>query len=148
MSEPKVVEGVVYGADRLCAEWLAERMPFPFLIREDTRALGVWDGKRLIAATAYDGWNGGHVVASIASEGPRARWATRPVLRRLFAYPFQHVGRITTTTNASDRAISRFNFSLGFIPEAVLRGAWFNGGDMQVWRMMRDECPWTGGDNG
>lgn len=148
MSQPSVIDGVVYGADRLCAEWLADRMPWPFLIHADTRALGVWDGRRLIAAVAYDGWNGGHCVASIASEGPGSKWATRPVLRHLFGYPFQHVGRITTTTDASDRSIARFNMQLGFAPEATLRGAWYDGGDMTVWRMMRADCPWLEGSDG
>lgn len=146
MSEPQVFDGVVYGADRLCAEWLAERIGEPFIIRSDTRALGVWDGRRLIAAVAFDGWNGQNVVASIAAEGPRSRWATRPVLRRLFGFPFAHANRITCLVRSGNRTSQRMLAAMRFEPEATLMGAASDGGDLAVWRMFKRDCPWIGRD--
>lgn len=142
MTKPSIHEGVVYGADRLCAEWLAERIGEPFIIREDTRALGVWDGKRLIAVVAYDGWNGSNVVASIVTEGPKSRWASRPVLRRLFAYPFAHASRITLLQRVGHWPAHKLAMALRFTPEATLRGAAHDGSDLLIWRMFRAECPW------
>lgn len=143
---PVVVDDVLYGADRLVAEWVLKRIGEPHGPITEMAALGVWRDRRLIAGVVYEGFNGANCYAAIAAEGPSSRWVSRPVLAHLFGYPFVQLGlsRITCLIRASNRPSQRLCWGLGFTPEFTAARAASDGGDLQGWRMFRADCQWIG----
>jgi RimJ/RimL family protein N-acetyltransferase len=59
---------------------------------KDCSAIAVLDGERLIAAVVYKNWDRESGVIEMMTAAVDRRWLTRPVLRALFAYPFDQLG--------------------------------------------------------
>ena len=138
----RIVDDILYGADAQVARWVAERIP-GYRIAPDVRALGVVRDGALIAATTYENFNGVHIEASIAAE-PGSGWASRKVMRHLFGYPFVQLGvqAISLTVAANNLPSLNLVTKMGFKPEALIRLAAPDGGDIVVFKMWRDECKW------
>lgn len=141
-----IADSVLYGADMQVARWLARRVanysPTPAV-----RALGILKGGKLVAGVAYEHFNGVHVEAVIAGEG--GRWASRPVLRRIFGYPFEQLGvaAISVSVPMSNLASLNLATKLGFQPEALVTFAAHDGGTLVILKAFRNTCEWLG-DNG
>lgn len=95
----------------------------------------------LIAAVAYEGFNGRNIWIHVAGLAGRL-WATPMWGRAVFGYPFLVCGveRISGYVNASNTASRRFARRLGFRVESTLEGAAADGGDVLIYRMWRREC--------
>lgn len=105
------------------------------------KGIGLERDGELIAGVLYEGYNGKNVWMHVAAE-PGGRWLTREFLRVCFAYPFIQLGcdRVSGAVENSNTAAKRFDEHLGFRPEAVLRGAAQDGGDVTLYVMWKDEC--------
>jgi len=114
----------------------------PGLARADgMRCIGLRKHGDLVAATIYEGFNGRNVWMHVAA-APGARWLVRGYLKACFAYPFNVCGvdRVSGYVNDSNHAAKRFDEHLGFTPEARLRGAAPDGGDVILYVMWRENC--------
>ena len=114
----------------------------PGLARADgMRCIGLRKHGALVAATVYEGFNGRNMWMHVAAE-PGARWLVRGYLLACFAYPFNVCGvdRVSGYVNDSNEAAKRFDEHLGFMPEARLRGAAADGGDVILYVMWRENC--------
>jgi RimJ/RimL family protein N-acetyltransferase len=139
----RVEDRVVYGMDAHVLEWLKPRIP-AFVPQEGARALGIVDAAGTpVAGVAYEQYNGIHLLASIAAE-PGAAWCSRKVLARIFGYPFleldcQAISLIVAATNLPSLNLAT---KLGFHGEAVIKCAAYDGSDVIVLKMFREECRW------
>lgn len=142
----KIIGRVLYRADDLVLRWLAKRIP-AYQISDGARALGVVQGKQLVAAVAYERWNGVHCEVSIAAE-PGSRWADRETLRQLFSYPFTAMGCEAISVLVAQTNLQSLNLAakLGFVPEAIIAFAAHDGSPLVVLKMFRGQCRWI--DNG
>ncbi|MFP4044876.1 MAG: hypothetical protein ACLFTP_09965 [Rhodosalinus sp.] len=139
----KVLDRVVYGMDRAVLAWMAQRIP-AFVPEAGSTALGVVDRTGTpVAGVAYERYNGIHLDASIAAE-PGAAWCSRPVLNRIFSYPFVQMNcrAISVIVPASNLPSINLATKLGFRGEAIVRCAAYDQSDVLVLKMFRDECRW------
>ena len=145
-TSPALVGDVLYFADEQVSRWVGARLPQPWTYSPDMRALGVMRHGRLAAGVIYHSYNGTNVVCEIAAV-PGSGWATRQALYHLFAYPFETLGcqRITVLVNRANRASIKLVLTMGFTPEATLRGSAADGDDIIAFAMFRHECQWIGG---
>ena len=94
---------------------------------------------RLVAAVAYDGYNGAQILMHARVDDPHA--VTRELIWMVFSYPFEQLGvrRITGLVEKSNKSSRKLAERLGFKLEASLKTA-HPTGDLLVYRMFRDEC--------
>ena len=108
---------------------------------DDMRGIGLTRDGQLIAAAVYEGFNGHNIWAHLCGV-PGARWMTKDFLKAGFAYPFLvcKVQRISGYVNASNLEARRLNEHFGYKVEATLRGAGYDGGDVLIYVMRREDC--------
>lgn len=113
------------------------------------KGLGLERGGELVAGVLYEGFNGRNVWMHVAAV-PGRRWMTREYLQYTFEYPFYEMGvdRVSGYVDASNEQARRFDEHLGFKPEAVLKGAASDGGDVVIYCMWRDDCRFLRGKHG
>lgn len=105
------------------------------------KGIGLEKDARLVAGVVYEGFTGHNIFMHVAAE-PGGKWLTRGFLSAAFAYPFDQLGvdRVTGWVEASNERARRFDEHLGFTPEAVLKGAATDGGDVIIYTMWRKDC--------
>jgi RimJ/RimL family protein N-acetyltransferase len=105
------------------------------------QALGLEKDGALVAGIAFEGFNGHNIWGHLAAT-PGSRWMNRAFLHASFAYPFLQCGvqRFSAYVDASNLAARRLDEHLGFTPEATLRGAGSDGGDVIIYVMRREDC--------
>lgn len=121
--------------------WSFVRQHVPVNVVSDMKGLGLERDGELVAGVLYENWSGPNVWMHVAAV-PGSRWLNREFLRYCFHYPFMELGcsRVSGYVEASNEAARRFDEHLGFKPEAVLKGAATDGGDVILYVMWRDEC--------
>jgi|SRR5579859_457835 len=132
---------VIYGQDRVVAEWVCARAPHSDGGFEKFTTIGFADDSGLVAGLIYDEYRGNSMRIAMASSTPR--WATRETLYALFAYPFLQlkVKRLTAYTGKSMASVRRFLERLGFVLEGTIREG-FADDDCVIYGMLRNECRW------
>jgi RimJ/RimL family protein N-acetyltransferase len=140
---------LVYGQDRLVAEWVAAKLGLSGA--DDFMpcvAIGIVRDDRLVAGVVYNNYQTDRegsplsIEMTIASTSPR--WASRKVLTELFEYPFiqlrvKRVQALTSVGNAEAQSLLK---RLGFSQEGVHRCAYSDGEDAVSWGMLKHECKW------
>ena len=138
----------VGGADPFVTAWVARVLDMDPADFGPCSACGVVVGDRLVAGVVYNEYRqmkaGSSMQASIASTTPR--WATKRVLRDLFAYPFVQIGvtRLWASTSRRNKRTKEFLHRLGFRMEGIARRAHDGTVDAAVYSMMPEECRWLG----
>lgn len=138
----------VAGADRFVAAWVARALDVDPAEFGPCSACGVALGGRLVAGVVYNEYRimraGSSIQASIASTTPR--WASRAVLRDLFAYPFVQMGvsRLWASTSRKNKRARGFLERLGFRFEGIARRAYDGAVDAALYSMLPAECRWIG----
>lgn len=121
--------------------WVEERLNLRF---EKAAGIGVALDGQLVAGVVYSEYrpNVPAIDASIVSTDPA--WASRSVLRAIFAYPFNQLGveRLSATTAKRNKTAREFLVRLGFQLEGIGRRAFPGGGDAAVYSILRNECRW------
>jgi len=125
---------------RAVLPFMREHIP-GFAACEGQQAIGLRRDGVLVAGAVYEGFNGRNLWVHLAG-APGARWMTREFLRAGFAYPFVVCGceRISGYVLESNLAAQRLNEHLGWQPEARLRGAAPDGGDVILYVMWKKDC--------
>lgn len=145
--EPIVLDGVLYGAPFLVAQFVAERIPHlpGGQFRGGVSALGAVKDEKLIGGVVFTDYREHDIDVSLAFDDPR--WVRKALLGRLFAYPFVDLGcaRITALTADDDR-MQKFMRWIGWRQEGRHVQALDGTHDMLSWRMLRSECRWLEGN--
>jgi RimJ/RimL family protein N-acetyltransferase len=107
-------------------------------------AIGLERHGEIIAGAVYEGFTGTNMYVHLAGV-PGRRWMTREFLYAGFRYPFVQLKaqRITAPVEASNEDALRLNRHLGFVNEAVLRGA-MPSGDLILMVMWKERCRFIG----
>lgn len=108
-----------YECDPRMADWVAQRIPACGRGFGDCRAFGVFRDEEVIAGVVFHNWSPefGTIEMSAASES--RRWLTRPILHKIFAYPFgfcQMVFAQHSTDNPARRIWQRLGADEHLIP--------------------------------
>lgn len=95
---------------------------------------------RLVAAVAFNDFNGANMCIHVASDGSK-NWLNKHFLKCVFDYAFNHckVKRLTGIVPSSNIAARRFDEHLGFVEEARLKDA-HPDGDLILYRMRKEDC--------
>lgn len=123
-------------------EFVQKYVPLAFV--SNMTAVGLERDGELIAGVIYEGFNGHNVWMHCAIPGR----LTREFLHYCFEYPFLELGckRVSGYVEASNAKARRFDEHLGFKPEARLRGAASDGGDVILYVMTREGCRYVAQD--
>lgn len=126
-------------------EWLeaASKLLGVRFIPEQSAWISCLDGDRLLAVTVFTRFSPWNCEMSIASWSPR--WGFRKYLDLCFGYAFRQCGveRVSVVCEESNAKSRDMVQRLGWKEEARLV-KWFGKQDGILYRMLRDECPWTG----
>jgi len=108
------------------------------------QGLGLEKNGELVAGVLYEGFNGVNAWMHVGAT-PGKRWMTKTFLRAAFVYPFVQLGckRVSGYVEASNMVAREFDEHLGFKQEAVLRGAASDGGDVILYVMRKEDCPYV-----
>lgn len=93
---------------------------------EKFATMGVFNGDTLIAGSVYHNWQPEAGVVEISSASISKRWLTKPVIRAMFAFPFDHLDcqlvvlRVSQRNHVMCEIAERFGFQAYPIPR--LRG--------------------------
>lgn len=103
-----------------------------------TRGIGLMKGTQLVAACAFDWWNGANVYMHTRIVGRTTKtywWA-------IFDYAFNKLNcaRATALVEAGNEACVKLITHLGFEQEATMSGAGRKGQNMLVYRLNREDC--------
>lgn len=134
---PEVINGVLYGADELVAEWVHRKMQAD-KPSEPCVALGVFARDRLALGAVFSNHQDRDITVSFAAEPhgckPRA-------IAQILAYPFHQLGlpRVTAEIPLSNAASIRFATGLGFVREGVKRRAAPDGGHVGVYGLLKKD---------
>lgn len=73
---------------------------------------------------------------------------TRAYLRELFAYPFKELGvkRVTVMPPSTNVKAISWDMRVGFVREAKMKGAAWDGSDLEILVMWKEDCRWLGSD--
>lgn len=117
----------------------------PLAWTDNLKGIGLEKDGAMVAGVLYEGWNGHNVWMHVGAT-PGCRWMTKAYLHECFHYPFVTAGctYVRGYVEASNTAARRFDEHIGFKPEAVLKGAASDGGDVILYVMHRDECRFLG----
>jgi len=128
-------------AQGFALKWAQERMPGCFPFDDKAKAIMLFEDDRLKAVTVFTDYYVRNVQMHIASDGSK-NWMTRAFLRTSFGYPFLQLGvlRVTGLVAASNGDALRFDQHLGFRIEGRMRCASYDGSDLLVLGMLRQEC--------
>ena len=105
------------------------------------KGIGLERDGEMIAGVIFEGYTGHNIWMHVAAE-PGSHWLTRDFLRAVFTYPFVQLGvdRVSGHVDASNAEARRFDEHLGFQPEATLKGAARDGGDVILYVMWKKDC--------
>jgi len=117
---------------------------YPIKRGDGQKGLGLVSDSEMVAGVIYDEYNGHNIFMHVAARHEK-NWLTREYLRLSFHYPFNQLGcsRVTGWIEDSNTKSKRFAEHLGFKKEAVLNGAATDGGDVILYRMLREECKYV-----
>jgi RimJ/RimL family protein N-acetyltransferase len=104
-------------------------------------AMGLLKDGELVAGVVFDNVGKHNAWLHIAAK-PGGRWLIRSAIARPFFYAFKvcKLDRISGYINATNYRTRKFVEHLGFRPEAVLRGAAEDGGDIVIYVMFSKDC--------
>jgi RimJ/RimL family protein N-acetyltransferase len=106
------------------ARWVASRIPH---VGDagfgPCQAIGIAREGRLVAGVVFHDWQPAALTLQLSMAADTPLWASRAVLRGLFAYAFVTAGvhKLWTATPHDAARVLRFNRGVGLKPEATLR---------------------------
>ncbi|WP_248447147.1 GNAT family N-acetyltransferase [Sinorhizobium meliloti] len=108
------------------ARFVASRIPGCDRGFEHFTTLGMIEGEHLVAGVVFHNYAPEAGVIELSSASASRRWLTRPMLKAMFGYPFDHIGCQMAVLRVSERntgmieIAERFGFKAYRVPR--LRG--------------------------
>lgn len=117
---------VVFGQDKVVAEWIAARLGQTGFAGYFMSAIGVVENGELVGATAFHNYYPNEGVIEMTSASASSRWLTRGMIKAIFTYVFDYLGcqmvvmRVSANNSRMLNIGNRFGFNSYTIPR--LRG--------------------------
>jgi RimJ/RimL family protein N-acetyltransferase len=126
-----------------CADWVQARIPNILEWGDWYQAIAMERNGEIIAGAVYNHYNRVDIQIHIAFRDRHS--LTRQCVRAAFGYPFNQLKcqRITAEIDAANTASRRFTEHIGFRYEGRRRRALPNGGDLVIYGLLVEECPWV-----
>ena len=83
--------------------WCAAHIGLSGRLQAPYSTMGVFDGETLIGVMLYNNYQPEEGVIEIHGAATTPRWLTRPVLREMFAFPFERLGCQLVVMRVSER---------------------------------------------
>lgn len=133
---------LIYGQDDLLCQWAGLKLAADKDFFTFSKAIGVMQGKKIIAAVIYHNCTDFCIEMSVVSVDKR--WATRHNLRAFFAYPFTQLGlrRVQALCSDKDEGVQMFLKRLGFTHEGTHPCGYHDGGTALSFGMLKQNCRW------
>lgn len=94
---------LVYPPFDVLSKWVGAQIEGGHRGFGECTGIGVAHDDRLVAGVIYHNWCPEHCVIEMSAAATDRRWLTRPVLRRIFEYPFDELGcGVVMTRNHPD----------------------------------------------
>ena len=139
---------IVYDSPEI-TEWAAQRL---FNIGMEywgpCRSIGQFLEGKIISAVIYNNFerrpDNTVYCCEMSVASIDKRWANKPYLKAIFAYPFIQLGleRVQIRTSIHNEGANSLVSRLGYIKEGKHRSAFWNGDDCYSWSMLKDDCKW------
>ena len=109
--------------------------------KERSNAIGLKNGKNVVAGVVYENWNGKSVIVHIAIK----ERLTAAFLAAIFDYPFNvcNVNKLIAPVSSNNAKALKLITNMGFTEEARLKDADTNG-DIVLLTMARASCRFLG----
>ena len=119
-------------------EWVMERIK-GYYAGPSSYPVAVLRGEELLAVVIYDNWRGTDITLTVAAESPR--WITKETAATLLTYPFTtlNVSRITALARKDNKRSRRLIRGMGFKEEGCVRCADYDGADMILYGLTRQD---------
>jgi RimJ/RimL family protein N-acetyltransferase len=143
----QLIGNVLLGADKEVAEWVGARISHVghqgFGLHS---AIGVMRHGKPVAGAVYHGF-GGHIVEVSFAAEHGSRWASRSVLRALFAYPFHQLGCVVMVARTAkrNRRARKLLRALGFQETGMVPKGLDGKRDAIIYCIEKDNCRWLKG---
>ncbi len=137
----QVLDAVLYGADAHVLAFMRDRLPS---VRDwgPCAALGIVRDGTLIGGVVFNNFHPevGDVLISAAFD--TSAWFRPRTVRRVFAFPFDHLGcaRLSDHVPRKLKPARRFAEKAGFRLEGVKRRGFDGRQDLMLYGMLREEC--------
>ena len=151
--QPVIVDNVLYHANSIVATWMHDKMGETQLVETGFRAFGIIDpaskseriSERIIAGAYFhshkdiNGWR--DITVAVAMQ-PEAMIHPKSI-KRILEYPFTQLGLpgISAEIDIGNLNAVKGAGDLGFELIGTKRLAGANGGDVGVFRLYPDKCP-------
>ena len=127
-------------------KWVSDKLKGDVDLPLTSPSYGVMIDGKLAGGVVFVGYDGHNSYMHVASDGSR-RWITKKLIRMTFALPFILAGcrRVTGLVRTDNLEAQHFDEKLGFKREGIIRKADFDGCDLIVYGMLKEECRWIKG---
>ena len=139
---------LIFGHDRLIAEWVADQIKFGASVHDDSTAIGVINNQGdILAGVVYYMHSEVDVRMAVAAL-PKVQWVTRQTLKVFFGHVFydpplgMSKRRATTVVHKKNKHARQFNESAGFKLEGVHPEAFPDGGTAISYGLLKRNCKW------
>ena len=141
MTEPTIVDGVLYGMDAQVAAWVQSRLKgcTGFGL---SSALGIVRDGAIVGGVVFSNWHpGARDIEVSGAVGPGFRVGPAGV-RRIMRYAFVQLGcgRVSIRTGKRNKAARAFAERIGFRIEGVRRAAHDGRQDQILYGLLASEC--------
>lgn len=126
----------IFDTERI-TKWVEDQIGDDILSHH-IRAIGqVNENGELVAGAVFSGYNGAHIILSLACQKPMHR----QFIAMMFDYPFNKAGvnRLTAFIKSNNQKSIHLAERLGFVLESTLQQATLDA-DLQIYRMFKNEC--------
>lgn len=139
MSEPRIVDGLLFGADETVARWVNRICCGEAKSFDPCVAIGLVKGEGLAGGIVFFDHRGNDIQIAMAGAG--LRLVPPRTLARAFGYAFNQLGltRITAEIAVSNARSIRAAERLGFVREGVKRRAARDGGHVAVYGLLKKD---------
>lgn len=130
--------------DQRVGQWVASRIPHVRSVDGfgQYRSLGIFDKADILAGVVFHDFNPVYRNCQVSMAADTPRWASRTVIAKLMAYPFEQLGceRVTTIIPARSARTLRFNHGIGFKMEGLCRKG-FGDDDAVIMGLLKEDAP-------
>ena len=122
----------------LIGPWVCARIDKAW-IPDGKEAIGVVQDGEVLGGIVFEDYTGRCISAHIAIAHPRVPLRKLLVTGVMYAYNQLGVEKILTQVSSNNAASIRFNTKLGFKPEALIKGVFYDG-DLLVFSLTKEDC--------
>jgi RimJ/RimL family protein N-acetyltransferase len=124
-------------------EFFAKNKP-KLLLHEDMKGLLLERNGEVVAAAIFENWSPYSVWIHLTAI-PGCHWMTKTALGYIFKYPFVEVGvrRVAARIDSTRADAIKLAEKTGFKHHATLTGLAFDGGDVFIYVLEKEDCKYV-----